>query len=83
MIQSLPWRFCFEKEWGAIPRGANYSQTNESSEVFDIIQPGRRVKLNRSQAVNVHKRLTIRYLQQGQTFANDFLNLKVIYSIDK
>jgi len=34
----------------------------ESSEVCGIIMPGRRVKLNRSQAVNVHKLLTIRYL---------------------
>jgi len=39
---------------------------NESSEVFDIIKPGRRVKLKRSQAVNVHKLLTIRYLLPGQ-----------------
>jgi len=36
---------------------------NESSEVVGIIKPGRRVKLNSSQAVNVHKLLTIRYLR--------------------
>jgi len=35
---------------------------NESSEVCGIIKPGQRIKLNRSQAVNVHKLLTIRYL---------------------
>jgi len=35
---------------------------NESSEVCGIIKPGRRVKLNRLQAVNVHKLLTIRSL---------------------
>jgi len=35
---------------------------NESSEVCGIIKPSQRVKLNRSQAVNVHKLLTIRYL---------------------
>jgi len=35
---------------------------NESSEVCYIIKPGRRVKLNRSKVVNVHKLLTIRYL---------------------
>jgi len=35
---------------------------NESSEVCGIIKPGRRVKLHRSQAVNVHNLLTIRYL---------------------
>jgi len=34
---------------------------NESSEVCRTIKPGRRVKLNWSQAVNVHKLLTIRY----------------------
>jgi len=38
----------------------------ESSEVCGIIKPGRRVKLNRSQAVNVHKLLTIRYLRTGR-----------------
>jgi len=38
---------------------------NESSEVFAIIKPGRRVKLNRSQAENVHKLLTMRYLPPG------------------
>jgi len=31
---------------------------NESSEVCGIIKPGRRVKLNRSQAKNVHRLLT-------------------------
>jgi len=36
---------------------------NESSEVCVSSKPGRRVKLNRSQAVNVNKLLTIRYLQ--------------------
>jgi len=36
---------------------------NESSEVCGIIKTGRRVKLNSSQAVNVHKLLTIRYLR--------------------
>jgi len=35
---------------------------NESSEVFGIVKPGRRVKLNRSQTKNVHKLLTIGYL---------------------
>jgi len=35
---------------------------NESSEVSGIIKPGRKVKLNRSQAVIVHKFLTTRYL---------------------
>jgi len=35
---------------------------NESTEVWDIIKPGRWVKLNRSQVVNFHKLLTIRYL---------------------
>jgi len=39
---------------------------NESSEVCGIIKPGRRVKLNRSQAVNVHQLLTIRYLPRSQ-----------------
>jgi len=38
------------------------SANNESSEVCGHIKPGQRVKLNRSQAVNVHKLLTIRYL---------------------
>jgi len=40
---------------------------DESSEVCSIIKAGRRVKLglNRSQAVNVHKLLTIRYLRTG------------------
>jgi len=33
---------------------------NESSEVCGIINPGRRVSLNRSQAVKVHKLVTIR-----------------------
>jgi len=32
---------------------------NESSEVWGTIKPGQRVKLNRSQAVNVHKLLTL------------------------
>jgi len=41
--------------------GAN----NESSEVYGIIKSGRRVKLNRSLAVNVHKLLTIRYSRAG------------------
>jgi len=45
--------------------GAN----NESSEVCGIIKPGRRVKLNRSQAVNVHKLLTIRYLRVGDVIS--------------
>jgi len=35
---------------------------NESSELCGIIKSGRRVKLNRSQALNVHKLLTIGYL---------------------
>jgi len=35
---------------------------NKSSEVCDIIKPGRKYLLNRPQAVNVHKLLTIRYL---------------------
>jgi len=43
-------------------RGAN----NKSSEVCGIIKPDRRVKLNRSQAVNVHKLLTIRNLREGE-----------------
>jgi len=35
----------------------------ESSEVREIVtKPGRRVKLNRSQALNIHKLLTIRYV---------------------
>jgi len=38
---------------------------NESAEVCGIIKPGWRVRLNRSMAVNVHKLLTIRYLQPG------------------
>jgi len=38
---------------------------SESSEVCGIIKPGIRFKLNRSQAVNVHKLLTIRYLTSG------------------
>jgi len=41
-------------------------EKNESSEVWGIIifiKPGQRVKLNGSQAVNVHKLLTIRYLR--------------------
>jgi len=49
----------------AVPRHAN----NESSEVCGMIKAGRRgrrVKLNRSQAVNVHKLLTIRYLPVAQ-----------------
>jgi len=40
---------------------------NESSEVYGTIKPGRRVELNRSQAVNAHKLLTIRYLRTGYT----------------
>jgi len=36
---------------------------NELSEVGGNIKSGHRVKLNRSQAVNVHKLLTIRYLR--------------------
>jgi len=38
---------------------------NESSEVSGIIKPGRKVKLIRSQAVNVHKLLTICYFPPG------------------
>jgi len=41
---------------------------NESSEVCGIIKPGRRgrrFELNRSQAVHVHKLLTIHYLRPG------------------
>jgi len=34
---------------------------DESLEVFDIIKPGRRVKIKRSQAVKCQKLLTIRY----------------------
>jgi len=41
--------------------GAN----NESSDVCGIIKPGQRVKLIRSQAINVHKLLTIRYMRRG------------------
>jgi len=47
---------------------------NESSEICGIIKPSRRVKLNRSQTVNVHKLLTIRYLLTARA---------VIVSIDK
>jgi len=43
-------------------RGAN----NESSEVCGIIKPGQTVKLSRSETVNVHKLLTIRYLREGR-----------------
>jgi len=39
------------------------SANNESSEVCGIINPGQSFKLNRSQAVNFHKLLTIRFLQ--------------------
>jgi len=46
-------------DWFFISLVAN----NESSEVCGIIKHGRRVKLNRSQAVNVHKMLKIRYLR--------------------
>jgi len=35
------------------------SANSESSEVCGIIKPGRRVKLNRSKAVNVHKLLFV------------------------
>jgi len=38
---------------------------NESSEVVDIIKPGRRVKIKRLQAVICQKRLTIRYSRAG------------------
>jgi len=38
---------------------------NESSEVCGTIKPGQSVELNRSQAVEVHKLLTIRYLLPG------------------
>jgi len=41
---------------------------NESSEVCGIIKPGQRVKLNRSQALNVNKLLTIRYLPAGHSY---------------
>jgi len=34
---------------------------NETSGVCDIIKPGRRIKLYRSQAVNVHKHATMLY----------------------
>jgi len=47
---------------------------NESSEVCSIMKPGRRVKLKGSQAVNVHKLLTIRYLRTGaSTRINRFI----------
>jgi len=38
---------------------------NELSEVCGIIKPGRRVKIHRSEAVNVHKLLTIHNLLPG------------------
>jgi len=41
---------------------------NESSEVCGINKPGRRVKLNGSQAVNAHKLLMIRYLPTTVAF---------------
>jgi len=44
---------------------------NESSEVCGIIKPGRRVKLNRSQAVYVHTLLTIRYLPTAMVLPRD------------
>jgi len=44
---------------------ASQGANNESSEVCVNIKHGRKVKLNRSQIVNVHKLLTIRYLQPG------------------
>jgi len=47
--------------WRFVICGAN----NESSEVCGIIKPGQGVQLNRSQAVNVNKLLTIRYLRPG------------------
>jgi len=43
-----------------------YFTNNESSEVCGNIMPGQRVKLNRSQAINIHKLLTIRNLPRGQ-----------------
>jgi len=52
-----------------IARRAN----NESSEICGIIKPGRRVKLNRSQAVNVHKLLTIRFLRPALASVQPFL----------
>jgi len=49
---------------------------NELSEVCGIIKPGRRDKLNRSQAVNVHKLLNIRYLLPPK------LQLVLIYNVE-
>jgi len=49
---------------------------NVSSEVFDIIKLGRRVILNRSEAVNFHKLLTIRYLLRGRHYTQDKGNAK-------
>jgi len=39
----------------------NKTRWRTNNEVCGIIKPGRRVELNRSQAVNVHKLLTIHY----------------------
>jgi len=46
----------------SIVASGSRAANNESSEVSNesTIKPGQRVKLNRSQAVNVHKLLTIR-----------------------
>jgi len=41
------------------------SANNESSEVCGIINPGQKVKMNRSQALNVHQLLTIRFVICG------------------
>jgi len=60
--------------WEKNPRGGRdlkeiewmRGSKNESSKVCAIIKPGRRVKLNRSQAVNIYKLLTIRYVHAGR-----------------
>jgi len=54
------------------PRSTVEGANNESSEVCGSIKPGRRVKLKRSQAVNVHKLLTIRYLLEAAALSDFF-----------
>jgi len=59
---------CRRAGYNSVPGTATQlspAANNESSEVCGIIKPGRRVRLNKSQAVNVHKPLTISYLAPG------------------
>jgi len=51
----------------AMPRAKTNRQMFVAS---SFIKPGRRVKLNRSQAVNVHKVRTIRFLHAAMQFRN-------------